>query len=747
MPSFSHQLSACCSLEHVISVGNYGRGRSPGRLSGEVELENTELQLLQVSKGAQNLKEMIDSWSKAPNANKRSKDVARDLLRSAIDLQESLSMLAKLQDASKHMSKVKRNKAANEVEFEEISSSRRFSIDGSFHRLQEPRHSVDGSSKGCVEELRKIIGDSLFRQNLLSRPSEDEMAQSSRSLRFNPDDEFKGPFLQTKKVKQPNLIAKLMGLDEVPCDAIQREDAKNMSSMKLPQKHPILDTEILKMRKAQVPRENTDQRKRTLQDIIERSQLKGFLRNGQVEDTSNSSMVSKLSVSKRYDECFNEDDEVPPIVIVKPAKLSNREKRDDKREEPQVQKADTKSAQSIKEEKVLSKGRVLSDKAARKEATSIEKTKTEFVLKVKELDANKQKQNKEAFTNNKMFDDWQKPSLTTKKLEMKNDIKVIKTAKSPAKTSKTSSKSEENVTTAVAKNYHLSSQAIRQQKHSLNSPPKHIVDNSISSLKERKKTAANPVKTSTTTTTTAIKAAHFSKKNRKKRKEDGKEVKRLHKTDIILPADDQKACSKDDKTEYEENHCEAKQNLITETAEAIHVPKKNKPISNDMKCILLTNQSFFMQAQELINSKHQPIFRRKSIESVDTTNAKLFLDCANEVMSRKRLQNELSRHPMLQACIWSPTLYHSLDHLLQEISNEFEKLTSYNSTDHSATAEDYDLYVRLEKDLRNKDMLIDSMWDVGWLNLCCVEEVDEVVGSVEKEIIDWLIEELAWEVL
>ncbi|KAM0933163.1 hypothetical protein DsansV1_C38g0236501 [Dioscorea sansibarensis] len=734
--------SAFCSVEHVVSVGNYGRGRSPGRVSGDVELENTELQLLQLSKGAHKLKEMIDSWSKAPNVNKRSKDVARDLLRSALDLQESLAMLAKLQEASKHMSQVNRNKAANEVEFEEISSSRRFSIDGSLHRLQEPRLSVDGSSKGCVEELRKIIGDSLFRQNLVSRPSEDERVQSSRSLRFNPDDEFKGPFLQTKKVKQPNLIAKLMGLDEVPCDAIQREEEKKFSSLKPPRKHPIFDTEMPKMRKAQVMRENTDLRKRTLPEIIERTQLKGFLRSGLVEDTSSGSMVAKVTTSKRYDKCFNEDDELPPIVIVKPAKPSNQQKVDDKREELQVWKIDTKSAQSIKEEKVVGEGRVLSDKVARKDVMSFEKTKTELFHKVKELDANKQQRKKAAFANNKKFDDWRKPPLNTKKLEVKNDVKVIKAAKSLAKTSKPLSKSEEKVATTVAKN-RLSSQTIRQPKHTLDSVPKHIVDNSISSLKEKKKTAAKPVKTSTTTTTTA--AHHFSQNDCKKRKE-GKEIKRLHRTDIILPADDQKPCSKDDKTDYEENHCEAKPNLITETVEAIHVLKKNKPISDDLKCILLSSQSFFMQAQELINPKHQPIHRRKNIESVDTTNAKLFSDCANEVMSRKRLQNELSRHPMLQACIWSPTLYHSLDRLLQEISNEFEKLTSYSSADRSATAE-VDLYVRLEKDLRNKDMLIDSMWDVGWLNLCCVEEVDEVVGSVEKEIIDWLIKELALEVL
>ncbi|KAF8402618.1 hypothetical protein HHK36_010707 [Tetracentron sinense] len=44
--------------------------------------------------------QMIDSWSKEMRFDGQSKDIARDLLRGAFDLQESLIMLSKLQDAS-----------------------------------------------------------------------------------------------------------------------------------------------------------------------------------------------------------------------------------------------------------------------------------------------------------------------------------------------------------------------------------------------------------------------------------------------------------------------------------------------------------------------------------------------------------------------------------------------------------------------------------------------------------------------
>ncbi|KAJ0962576.1 hypothetical protein J5N97_027698 [Dioscorea zingiberensis] len=730
------RISASGSLEHGLSAGNGGRSRHRPGFAGEEEMDIEELQLLQVSEGAHRLTEMIDSWSKAPNIYKRSKDVARDILRGALDLQESLAMLAKLQDASKHMSKMERKKVANEAEFEEIGSSRRFSTEGNnMYRLQEPRLSVDGSSRDCVEELRRVIGESFYRQKLLSRSVEDERASSSRSLRFNPEDEFKEPFLQTKK----------------------REEEK-LSSTKPPM-YPMLDAKMPKMRKPQVMQKNMDPGKRTLEEIIDRMQLKGLLRSGQVEHTSTGSMVAEVSLPNRYTKCFNENDELPPIVIMKPMKPPNRERGEAKKEELQSQKTDTKLAESIQDEKLLGKGRMLSDKEERKEVKRMEKTKIEFFQKVKEFDANKQQQ-KEAFKNTKKLNDRQKPLLNAKKLEVKNDIKNIKAAKSPTKASKTLSKPQEKVTTTEAKR-HLSSQTTRPQKHSSSTAPKCILEeNPISSLKERKMmtttttTTSKLVKTSTITTTKAA-------KDGKKRKEDGKETKNLQETDTIstesnhLPDNDQtteakmdqKPCSKDDKTEYEENYCEAKPNIISESAaEAIHLPKKNKLISDDLKYILLSSQSFFVQAQELICPKHQPIYRRKNIESVDTTHAKLFLDCANELMTRKSLQNEQSRHPMLQSCIWSPALYHSLDHLLQEISNEFEKLTSYNAVNHSATTED-NLYVRLEKDLRNKDTLIDSMWDVGWLNLICVEEADQVVSSVEEEIIHCLIEELAMELV
>lgn len=101
---------------------------------------------------------------------------------------------------------------------------------------------------------------------------------------------------------------------------------------------------------------------------------------------------------------------------------------------------------------------------------------------------------------------------------------------------------------------------------------------------------------------------------------------------------------------------------------------------------------------------------------------------------------------MFRAYVQAPIFYHSLDPLLSEISRAFEKLTTYNAIDADATYEDT-LYVRLEKDLKCKDILINSMWDVGWSYCVCIEEVQQVVHIVGEFILFWLIEEIAKEIL
>ncbi|KAE8009146.1 hypothetical protein FH972_005599 [Carpinus fangiana] len=55
---------------------------------------------MEVSQGVQKLNWMFDLWTKGVRFDGQSKDIAEDLLKRALDLQESLIMLGKLQEAS-----------------------------------------------------------------------------------------------------------------------------------------------------------------------------------------------------------------------------------------------------------------------------------------------------------------------------------------------------------------------------------------------------------------------------------------------------------------------------------------------------------------------------------------------------------------------------------------------------------------------------------------------------------------------
>ncbi|XP_039123518.1 uncharacterized protein LOC120260143 [Dioscorea cayenensis subsp. rotundata] len=648
------------------------------------EERNTELQLVRVSNDAHRLTEMIDSLFKSSKLDRRVKDVARELLRGAMDLQESLVMLGKLQDASKQLAKTtKKNVAA---------------VDGE----REARRSVDGSSsRDCIDELRRVIRDSFQKHNLLSRSPEDERALSSRSMRFNPETELRDEhcersrdgFGSNKKVKAPNLIAKLMGLEEVPLD-------ETMSSLK-PLRTPTFDDHMPKARKEQVMERSPDLQKKTLQDIIEKMQFKGILKNGQAEDFRIEPLAPNSSPLERYRSGrLHYDDEHPAYSYHE-------------------------AFEATKETKTVAIGSM----------KIIEKPKVDYAKKFTALDSQKE-QAKEEFKTHKKTVDRQKPLLTRRKSAEK-EVKVRRPAALfQENTSKQSHMLEKKPSLDKS---NLSAQASALQKHKSNNLMKDSTKNSSS---RKKKTAeAKSVKTS------AINAAI---KDSTKSKDDGKVIKPLCETAAIstLVSSDLSATGETKQAEVNQTPCsKEEQKAVGEVLPKIISEERclalsgeatpwyeNKPtVREDLKGILLSSQTFLKDAQKFISPNgHQPIYRRKNIEAAGARDAKLFLDCAIELMARKSHQKEL--------------FYHSLDPLLSEISRAFEKLTTYNAIDADATYEDT-LYVRLEKDLKCKDILINSMWDVGWSYCVCIEEVQQVVHIVGEFILFWLIEEIAKEIL
>ncbi|KAM0944418.1 hypothetical protein DsansV1_C11g0108611 [Dioscorea sansibarensis] len=691
------------------------RGSSSSLQMAHAE-RDTMLQLFRVSNDAHRLTEVIDSFSKSSKLDRRVKDVARELLRGAVDLQESLAMLGKLQDASKQLAKTMKGNAAV--------------VDGE----REARRSVDGSSRDCIEELRRVIRDSFQRHNLLTRSSEDERAMSSRSMRFNPETELRDEhgersgdgFGSNKKVKAPNLIAKLMGLEEVPLDEMK-------SSLK-PLRTPTFDDHMPRTRKQQVMERSPDLQSKTLKGIIEKMQFKGILKNGQAEDLRIEPLAPNSSPSERYRSChLDYDDEHPPIVIMKPLKPPNQE-RPEAHKEFHLQKN---YAQKETESATIGRMKIM------------EKPNVDYAKRFKTLDSPKE-QAKEEIKTSKRTVDRQKPLLTGRKSEEK-EVKVRRPALSQEKTSKQSHMPEKKPSLEKS---NLSAQASALQKHKSNNPMKESTKNSS----PRKKKAADQAKSVKPSTVNA------TVKDSTKSKDDGKVIKPLSETAAIstlvsstLPATgetklaevNQTPCSKDkQKTDGEVSPKITSGERSPALAEEATQRYENKPtIREDLKGILLSSQTFLKDAQKFISPNgHQPMYRRKNIEAAGTRDAKLFLDCAIELMARKSHQKELASLSMFRAYVQTPMFYLSLDPLLSEISQGFEKLTTYHAINADATYEDT-LYVQLEKDLKCKDIPINSMWDVGWSYCVCTEEAQQVVHIVGEYILFWLIEEIAKEIL
>ncbi|KAJ0252517.1 Uncharacterized protein HA466_0117070 [Hirschfeldia incana] len=120
----------------------------------------------------------------------------------------------------------------------------------------------------------------------------------------------------------------------------------------------------------------------------------------------------------------------------------------------------------------------------------------------------------------------------------------------------------------------------------------------------------------------------------------------------------------------------------------------------------------------------------------------LLLDCGYEIMKRKGRFQDLSVHPFVKVPI-SSSKVNSLDHLVRQLSKEFEKLRTYGRECYTESlVEDY-LPKVLERDVYYKDPNLNSMWDMGWSNsMDAFIERDDVIRDVEREVFNGLLEEI-----
>uniref|UniRef100_A0A0E0FIY5 DUF3741 domain-containing protein n=1 Tax=Oryza nivara TaxID=4536 RepID=A0A0E0FIY5_ORYNI len=169
-------------------------------------------------------------------ASSLSRRFAEDLLRGAMDLQDSLAMLEKFQTASRSMRVSNKKRRPEGCEKSPDTSGFHGALSEASNAKKMVGRSassgLDGELTNSTDELKRVIKDSFYRKNILSVYPNDEQASMSQSLHYTPNknslskpNEQKKvaprslpscPPGQSEKSKSPSLVAKLMGLDGLP---------------------------------------------------------------------------------------------------------------------------------------------------------------------------------------------------------------------------------------------------------------------------------------------------------------------------------------------------------------------------------------------------------------------------------------------------------------------------------------------------------------------------------------------------
>ncbi|XP_028105969.1 uncharacterized protein LOC114305037, partial [Camellia sinensis] len=266
-------------------------------------------------------------WSVGMTIDGHSKEIAKDLLKGALDLQGSLIMLGKLQDKLWENRKEKsRGDRIGEVGIER-TKSHHFQDHDSQMGFEKLGFSADGCSRDCFDELRTVIRDGLARQNLLlpsctekkaycdkrTLDSGTDIASTSSSQSFqgfaSSDSSLKSN--APHKSKGSNLIAKLMGLEEIPSETVQISPQKKLESKKISfQRRPMFEIDMPKARKSHSADYKVDTEQKKLKEIVKRFENMQFERlvNGNSDEGVHQPNAWKLEFVKVELDMIHEDE-------------------------------------------------------------------------------------------------------------------------------------------------------------------------------------------------------------------------------------------------------------------------------------------------------------------------------------------------------------------------------------------------------------------------------------------------------
>ncbi|EOA29955.1 hypothetical protein CARUB_v10013058mg [Capsella rubella] len=676
---------------------------APPRKSTEDDAPRSSMQLLRVSKGIQKLNVAIDSLSKGFSfeaASSRPEDIAKDLLRGALDLEESLAMLSSIQeDDVKQKPRVCKDGGRTDLRFQRSMSDR-------FGERIEKRvmNEENVASKDCYEELRKVIRESFLRQNLLSQTktigtnktrvvrsgfaSSSGAASSSTSSSQSSLVSGSTQSSASSDVprRAPSLIARLMGLDV----STQEPSKSVMNHVDKP--------DIVKLSS-----EREEQRKQNKKENLEtvrcNSTREAVIQSlpEEIPSENPSTIVLIRPMRVVQPEMKEKPGNKQTVVPKKPrmqgevhprminqrkdhqAKGSNKMKlplsmtKKDKEPKEIVRKVEQNEGKVIK---IMSPTNA---KAVTRDRKPMESNKTNKKLVVKKED------NAEGKDRHRLHNRGLKPTsnpAAQKKLNDSSDLSRNKSQRSSRLRSSSSSgeqKSSSREKKVGEANRPNAKKKLRQQDNDLSSE-----NNSCSSQDTRG--SLNQVSTEETTSSEL----------------------------------------------YNQGHCDNGE--VSSCAGIVQHSHEPETSQISLGTFLSSSSDFIKYAEDLFNLNTNT--KRSQRDSIVITDQRLALDFAKEVARRRSL---LLTEPMCRqrSCV-------HIDELLMEVCDGFESLRSYKDTfsgQDSFVKES--IHMVLEKDLKSKKTEMTSgVWDLGWRSEFQIDETYQAVVDLEKLILSGLIQEI-----
>lgn len=770
--------------------------------STERDFDPSSLQLVEVSRGAAKLNNMIESWSRGVRYDGKSDDIAKDLLKGALDLQESLEMLRQVQEASNSMSRSKRR----QEEKHERSKIDAHVNDGnrSTHSNQFFEHnSAYGSSSSCREELKKVIKESLVRQNLFQSTSTSEgldsasaafpstsSSQSSVVWYDKLSDSSCSPTFPRKE-KSTNLVAKLMGLEQSPSRTFPSVMQKQSENQKIVnQKRPVFEIDTPKLRKHSSIFENPE-REKTLREILETTHFNGLLKSSPIREHKLHNHVNHSN-----DLHYKQFDDLPPIVLMKPRRASYQEFVETyepvPREEFSFRNPKAKGAPSKtfkpREGSTTNMRKETMEESLSKRFIKEERSKrvNEFLeYDVKEIKA----------VENKKVQKASQRSQASETVDEKAKVKNITILRKPIQKEVSKAK-------VVAKAQDQGE--IRSSSEKLKKPRSvsRIEKNEIPSRKStssNSNTAITKPKTQKVNSSKELRKSQMKKQisvdlpeaaksiDEKLKQEEGMSIDVSCKDDCaeikIITTVTEDLIMEDEVDTYANktrDNCEEGQNSSVDDVLMLNYEHENDTIpaeeacdttgvseicfkhdtdiaettcisgtdfepdkdTSELKYLLLTSKSFIDHADEFLNLDIDYPKILPKIETNGRANTRLYLDCANELAERKSLQESSQLvHPLLLTCVGNSRLQISLSSLVEEVDNAIEKLTSYSENSETKLILD-NICAMLERDMKCNNRLINGMWNCGWRHGFSCDEAEQAVNEVENMILGGLIEEI-----